>query len=201
MPISLPLTVGIQSQPTVAWKVGLSAPSIPPLKSVLSRVFSLTMPGFALQMILTANTFFCPTFSNCPTSKCPFMYAPSILPTYFPFRKISAFQSMPSKLRITVFPLKSSGTINSFLYQKAELKKDSEILFWSLAYLMSGTAPILKYEDNTVEGTVAMIQDDGLNPILEISSPLAETSEALCSFQEPPLRNNLPSVSFSAALG
>ena len=44
IPTSRPLTVGIQSQPTVAWNVGLSAPRMPPLKSGLSEFFSFTAP-------------------------------------------------------------------------------------------------------------------------------------------------------------
>ena len=44
IPILRPRTVGIQSQPIVAWNVGLSAPKIPPLKSVLCLFFSLIAP-------------------------------------------------------------------------------------------------------------------------------------------------------------
>ena len=129
IPMFLPRTVGIQSQPMVAWKVGLSAPRIPPLKSVLCLFFSLMAPMWLFLMISTASTFV-PGFKSEVTSRFPRIKAPSISPAFFPFRYTWAFQLMPSKFRNTFSFLKLSGTVNSFRYQKLELKNDSEMFSW-----------------------------------------------------------------------
>src|ERR1035437_6705908 len=152
MPVSRPRMVGIQSQPTDAWKVGLSAPRAPPFLSVFRTVASLMLPGVAVLRMRTARAFLRPESSFAVTSKRPRVKAPSMRPSFSPLRKTSAFQLMPSKLSQIFLPEKADGVENSLRYQKSAWKKLSETINWLSEKLGSGMAPALRRsEEHTSE--------------------------------------------------
>jgi hypothetical protein len=86
MPVSRPRTAGIQSQPIEAWNVGLSAPSAPPLLPKPVTVFSLVDPGVWFFSMRTASAFAWPMRSLPVTSKRPRINAPSMRPSFSPFK-------------------------------------------------------------------------------------------------------------------
>src|ERR1035438_10685407 len=64
IPVSRPRIVGIQSQPTDAWNVGLSRPSAPPFLPGLWDVFWVTEPGVAFFRMRTASALLRPAGSR-----------------------------------------------------------------------------------------------------------------------------------------
>ena len=86
MPVSRPRTVGIQSQPTEAWKVGLSAPSAPPFLPGLWKVFCVIDPGVAFFRMRTARALLRPAGILPVTSKRARVKAPSMRPSFSPLR-------------------------------------------------------------------------------------------------------------------
>ena len=141
IPVSRPRTEEIQSHPILAWNVGLSAPSIPPLISVVAYVFSFVPPILSGLITSTANTLV-PSRSIAVMSVRERMKAPSMRFTRLPLRKTLAFQFIPSKHRKTCLPFIFSGTENVRRYQKLLLKNDSEAFSRLSATFGSGKAPI-----------------------------------------------------------
>ena len=88
----------IQSQPMVAWNVGLSAPRMPPLRSVVSVFLTFTGPKCSFFSTVTSRVLPEGVMSEV-MSKHPLLNAPSILPAAVPFTFTDAFQFTPSRLR------------------------------------------------------------------------------------------------------
>ena len=120
MPMLRPRMVGIQSQPIEAWNVGLSAPKMPPFWSGLCAFCSLTAPKFLFLIMRMAKIFVVPGMVSFVILNFDGLKGPLIKPIRLPFKKITAFQLMPSKCKNNSCLLKSSGKKKVVRYQKSE---------------------------------------------------------------------------------